>query len=784
MNTNQNSQTSHTSHASQASNAFWQVMDSEVGTIHSERNMGENGADQWSMYGLAGESSSKLQGAFVAAFSGLVRGCSQERTREFLVNIEKEAKARGGKVYQNAMATLIVLTFQLRDCRSGKGEKDLSRWLFMELFTRFPDTVKALVPLFPTYGYWKDMSLFIKDCYGKPQYEKLLDHIYMVMVEQLRDDIQSFTDWQVQCQTAKAKGVHFEEKASLSLLAKFVPKEGRSLDKQCKTAKRLAQLMYPNEFSEDFKKAMGKYRKLVSLLNRTINTTEVLMSAGKWDEVNFNLVASRCLNKHRRAFLNLKGGSKCKLQEERSSEQVRVKCRENLMEHMEKAKRGEVKFKGKQLYIHEIMNKMLTGTSIAHLQEEEKTLLQLQWNTHREALQERMKELGIDADQVVSLCDVSGSMGGTPVEVAVAMSIMMSELAGEAYGNRFLSFSEQPKWVEFKSEWTLWEKVKAAVESSWGMTTDFLAAHDLILDVAIKHGLQPEQLPKALFIFSDMQFNQAAGSCGINNYSVLNRYSDARLLASIRSRPATSQWGASSSYSEKTQDFQTHHQILIEAYRKAGIQSCGKPYEVPHMVYWNLRGDTMGFPVQADTPNTQMLSGFSADMIPLVLESRISDFTEKAPPTPWDLFVKAMDSDRYDEVHQILAKTGEGVFSGYQVPERMTSTESEESEVSISDDSDDTEDMPDLVVIGTALNTTGSTPPEKTCFTSEQVADWFVQTFTFDDLDAITAKIREEGVDGAVLDKIVSEEDRDSLVELSVKSRIRQTRVFTEWKRL
>ena len=93
MNTNQNSQTSQTSHASQASNAFWQVMDSEVGTIHSERNMGENGADQWSMYGLAGESSSKLQGAFVAAFSGLVRGCSQERTREFLVNIEKEAKS-------------------------------------------------------------------------------------------------------------------------------------------------------------------------------------------------------------------------------------------------------------------------------------------------------------------------------------------------------------------------------------------------------------------------------------------------------------------------------------------------------------------------------------------------------------------------------------------------------------------------------------------------------------------------------------------------------------------
>ena len=800
MNTTKNTNTSTT----QATNAFWNAMDREVGTIHSERRSGENGADEWSMYGLAGEKSSQLQGAFVAAFSGLVRGCTEERTREFLENIETEATRRGGKVHQNAMATLIVLAFQLRNCRGGKGEKDLSRWLFLQLYQRFPETVKALVPLFPKYGYWKDMSLFIQDCHGKRQYDELVTHLYGFMVEQLQDDLVAYEAHCENKRLAQSKGKIFDQKCKLSLLAKFIPKEGRSLDKRCKTAKRLAELMYPEEFRQDFKTAMRKYRQTVTLLNRTINTTEILMSEGRWAEVDFLLVASRCLNKHRRAFLNLKGGSKCKLQDARSKEAGRIKCRENLLAHMEKAKNGEVKFKGKQLYIHEIMNKMLQGTSIATLVEEEKTLLQLQWNTHRDALQERMKELGIDADQVVSICDVSGSMGGTPVEVAVAMSIMMSELAGETYGNRFLTFSEQPKWVEFQPDWSLWQKVHAAVTSQWGMTTDFLAAHDLILDIAIKHGLNPEQLPKAMFVFSDMQFNAAARSSGCNSYPNLSRYCDARLLASLRPTAAATDnygWNSTPSHSEKSQNFQTHHQILVEAYRQAGLKACGQAYELPHMVYWNLRGDTVGFPVQADTPNTQMLSGFSADMIPLVLENRISDFKEKEPPTPWDLFVKTMDDDQYDDVHAVIAQTGEGLFQGYQVPVRPKEEEEDDEEEEGSPSSGESVELddPDLVVVGHPA-TLHATPPQAppsakatptktptsidgSLFSSEQVSDWFQETFKGLDLQEVARMCISEGVDGKMMDKIVSESDRDSLAELGLTSRLRQTRVFTEWPR-
>ncbi len=764
-----------------ATTLFWQAMDREVGTIHAERGVGENGADQWSMYGCAGDGASGLQGAFVAAFSGLVRGCTQERTREFLVNIETEAKQRGGKVYQNAMATLMVMTFQLRNCRGGKGEKDLSRWLFMELYTKFPKTVQALVPLFPKYGYWKDLNLFLQDCYGKREYLGLVDHIYQVQVEQLLDDNQTFLDHEADKAKAKANKA---DKPKLSLLAKYIPKEGRALDKKYKVTKRLAQLLFPEQFKTDFKTAMRSFRLLVTRLNRAIETTEVVMSAGRWDEVDFHLVASRCLNKNRRAFLNLKGGSKCKLQEARSADPARVQCRENLLAHMEKAKKGEVTLKGKQLFIHEIINKMLCGTSYKALQDDELTLLELQWKTHRDALQARLVELGVDADQVVTMCDVSGSMSGTPVEVALALSIMMSELAGEQYGNRFLSFSESPKWIEFGKDWRLSKKVQHAVVSNWGMTTDFLAAHDLILGVALKHKLKPDQLPKAFFVFSDMQFNVAASSAGNNSYQHLSRYADAKILASLRGTP-TSSWGYNSSYSEKTQDFQTHHQILQETYRRVGLEACGEAYELPQTVYWNLRGDTMGFPVQADTPNTQMLSGFSADMITLVLENRIQDYVEKPLPTPWDLFVKAMDDEQYDEVHRVIAETGEGLFRGYQAPVRLTedTTVTETATTTETSDAETDTDMPEIVVVGKHAKVHPA-PEEhpshstKSRYTREQVADWFRQTLQWVE---VAVKVLDENVTGASMEIIVAEKDRDSLVELGVTSRLRQNRVFTEW---
>ena len=779
-----------------SSGAFWGAMNREVGTIHAARNVGENGADQYSMYGLAGTRHSELQGALVAAFAGLTRGCSRERVSEFVRNIEVTARNQGDQTYQQAMATLMVLAFQTRDCRgSGKGERDLSRWMLLEMYRRFPRTVEALVPLFPEYGYWKDLALMIQDCTTgvdtsakgrrtvrvNPSFVPLVNHLYQTWADQLLQDQQTLTD----AETAPPGS----EKPKLSLAAKYVPKEGRSFDRKYGCAKRLAQLLYPEQFRTDFRTAMRLFRQMVTRLNRAINTTECLMSAHplQWHDIRFQLVPGCLLRRCRRAFLNLKGGSKCRQNDPRSVARSRVQCAKNLERHLELAKQGKVQVKGKQNFIHQIVEAHLVKQDCytmrvdSKLSRAELDLLQLQWNDHREKLRAKIESEGLKVDRGVSLVDVSGSMNGTPMIVAVSLGLMVSELAPEPFGNRFLTFEDCPKWVEFQPDWPLNRKIATALMAPWGGTTDFLKAMDLMLEVSVKHRLQPEQLPEWFLVASDMQFNVANAS-GYGSYPTIaqNLEGETQLLRALREENAWSRPRGGFGERGTTTPWQTHHDILVKAFHQAGLKACGKPYTLPRMIYWNLRGDTVGFPVQSDTPNTQMLSGVSADLLPLVLEQRIDQFQEREPPTPWELFVKAMDQERYDPVLRTVATTGEGCFQGFQPPVRET------------EDSDTDDSMPELepasppappavpkVTTGPAVTEDHTTSQPNSNWSHHQVANWLTSVCHHD--EKIAEAVRREQVDGGTMRVIVQQADRESLVELGITSRIQQSRIFSQW---
>jgi hypothetical protein len=195
---------------------------------------------------------------------------------------------------------------------------------------------------------------------------------------------------------------------------------------------------------------------------------------------------------------------------------------------------------------------------------------------------------------------------------------------------------------------------------------------------------------------------------------------------------------------------------------------------MPQQIYWNVQGGTVGFPVQADTPNTQMISGFSADLLKLVLEDRTSDFKEKPPPTPWDTFCKAVDDPRYDEVCRVIEKTREaGVFSNYTAPVRL-------DESSIDEESKDP-DASSTASADETWDTCGDVVHEavsKKCWSSSQVSEWLSSLgYT----DATVEAILHESVDGAVMQSVVESQDRSALEELYVTKRLGQTRIFTEW---
>ena len=245
---------------------------------------------------------------------------------------------------------------------------------------------------------------------------------------------------------------------------------------------------------------------------------------------------------------------------------------------------------------------------------------------------------------MIALSDVSGSMSGIPMEVSIAMGILVSELAVPAFRDRFITFETDPKWHKLPTGGSLKEKVSCAQGDHWSGTTNFGAALQLVLDACVKHNIPSEQVKGlTLAVFSDMQFDMADGNSGY--------------------------------YRSSTHEpFKTKYHKIAAAFKRAGYydRDTGEAI-VPQILFWNLRGDTLDFPCSGDTPGVAMVSGFSANGLKAFMGGDIHSVQIE---TPYDEMRKQLDAERYDPVRQVIADIGEVVSTTtgqrYHMPVRHT----------------------------------------------------------------------------------------------------------------
>jgi hypothetical protein len=244
--------------------------------------------------------------------------------------------------------------------------------------------------------------------------------------------------------------------------------------------------------------------------------------------------------------------------------------------------------------------------------------------------------LKVDLRKFVPLVDVSGSMEGTPMEVAIALGILISEINQPQFRDRLLTFTSDPSWVDLSGLTHIRDKVKKTRAAPWGTSTNFYKAIRLIADVIAENKLPMEEIPD-LVVFSDMQFDAASeGRFSGGNHSMLDD--------------------------------------ITSLFHDIGMEVCGKPYPIPRIVFWNLRGDTRGFPATAQHDNVAMLSGFSPSLFKAFMEGGdILEGTEKehgsrsrANIDPYQTFRKVIDNERYDAVRLILSKSTEDYLCRYQ----------------------------------------------------------------------------------------------------------------------
>lgn len=628
------------------SSPFLDAMDaSALQAENATKRLGENGAPEYTVAGVGDPR--------VALFAQLVRGLSNNDLDDLVHGIEEKYEATHDV---NLLVDLIVIAFQTRSTRGdGKGEKALFIELVLKLLAKYPQTMRRLVALVPEYGYFKDLSLILERLTSADdQSSRALEaSILSTFADHLKKDAKKLED-------AQKAG----EKPSLSLAAKWAPREGRHFNAQ---AKALAKHLFPD--ARDEAAARRLYRKCVADLNRALDTTEVLMSAHRFSEIDFAHVPSLCLKRNRKAFLNekvrgrvLPGDSETG--NRHPDDDDRVVARKKLRAAVSRP--GAQIVKGGQLQPHEIAREAMKTARHA-LSDAEVDVLNAQWDTLRETVREQLAKAGdaaapeargvaaskrIDLGKLCALVDVSGSMSGTPMEVAIALGILVSELSAPPFANRILTFEATPRWVKLDDCEGVVAKVRKAQKAPWGCNTNLVLALDLVLNAAVKAKLTPDQIPD-LIIFSDMQFDEA---CGFRHDSVYGGRGSTR----------AGSW-------------ETHAERIQRKFNEAGVAICGQPYPAPRVIFWNLRA-TLGFPAQADAPNTMLLSGFSPSLLKLVLTGddlgvlveenvEMADgsvrVVNKGGPTPYETLRKALDVPAFDVVRAAIAEVGEGPFADY-----------------------------------------------------------------------------------------------------------------------
>ena len=367
-------------------------------------------------------------------------------------------------------AIKVLLNF--RDVREGKGEKLISKIMFLVIKIVHPDIYEKLVPLFVEVGCWKDLLfLYEMGLYYGVQTSNSRSVEIIAFANQLIDD---------------KKSEH------PSLCAKWAPTEGCHFDRKTKVAKRLMREMNlkPKE-----------YRKMLTDLRTKVKIVESQLSQRRTSEINFSAVPSRAHLLYKKAFLRGKNADG-----EESAERTELK--ERYEKYLADLKAGKEKANFKGVMPHEIVKEILSSNG------KDIELLENQWNSIRNEI----AELSV-FDRCVSIVDVSGSMesGGRgdatprPIDVAVALGILVSECSKGPFKHKMFTFHEKPSLMDFSNHTSLYQKVCAVKKMPWGGNTDIEAVFDKILDTGRFANLTQEQMPDRLFIFTDMQFDQVSG---------------------------------------------------------------------------------------------------------------------------------------------------------------------------------------------------------------------------------------------------------------------------------
>lgn len=351
-------------------------------------------------------------------------------------------------------------------------------------------------------------------------------------------------------------------------------KEQLILDLDCQTPSLLAKWLPSENASSATTKELGnairsylglthkQYRVILSILRSRINVLEKLMSENKWDQIRFDAIPSKAGLKYKNAF-----------------------AKHDIDKRYEEfAKNKETKVNA------DVLNPVDIAHEAFFCREDYDSINRIALNKYWENLKNYYngkKENGL------CIVDVSGSMTGLPMEAAVSMGAYIAEHGHGPFANHFITFSSRPKLVAFNGI-DIVDKLNRCRSADWGYNTNIEAVFNLLLNIAKKEHINPEDLPTRLYIFSDMEFDEGLAL-------------------------------------DSKEEIHTLLESIAQKWEKEG-------YKLPQIIFWNL--DARNNLIPAIEGRFAYISGFSMSMIESILSGKDG----------YDLMLDKLNSERYEQI--------------------------------------------------------------------------------------------------------------------------------------
>ena len=359
------------------------------------------------------------------------------------------------------------------------------------------------------------------------------------MMEVLR--VQLEADWEA-----------LDDGEEVSLLAKWLPSVNTSSREAVLHAKRIAR--YFGMSDADYRRTLVALRARIRIIENNLREKDY--------SFDYSKQPSKAMYKYRKAFLRNDA--------------------DRYGDFINKVTAGEVKLNAGTLMPYEIISPLFS-----HVDKKERQAIDATWRS--------LPDFGT-AENAIAVIDGSGSMywgaEPKPIEVALSLGIYFAERNTGAFRNHFITFSHTPRLVEVKGE-DIFEKVQYCCGFNEAANTNLSKVFQLILDAAKKNSVPQEELPKKIYIISDMEFDSCAEGASLTNFEYAKR-------------------------------------IFAEA-----------GYTLPEVVFWNVASRNCQQPVTMNEQGVALVSGCTPRLFEMVASGTMN---------PYAFMLEVVESERYEKI--------------------------------------------------------------------------------------------------------------------------------------